>query len=224
MHVLNVVLVAAWSSRSVPGNKEFSPAKAQLWARDFSRLSSRVQEKRHPPVSQVLHLRMNLIGDYLQRVCCPLTPTPLCSAQEGGEEGVWGSCFLSKPVSERETPLNFFFFRKQILCQICNEIQIEVNARSKGSQRELFILKTTFPPGQEVPACAWRWVSPPWVNHEGLAWFLSVDSQFCWAWLLLSHFILPKIFQVRGEEKHVPLIRSICAPYLPGTELIGWVL
>lgn len=83
-------------------------------------------------------------------------PRYVCAAQEGGEEGAWGSCFFSKPVSEKETLPWYFFFKKQILRQICNQIQIGTNSRSKGSQRELFILKATFPPGQEVPACAWH--------------------------------------------------------------------
>lgn len=75
-HPLNVALVSVRSSRSsspassAPGNKEFLSAQStQLQARDFPLLSSRAQEKHHLPISQVLHLRMNLIGDYLQRVC-----------------------------------------------------------------------------------------------------------------------------------------------------------
>lgn len=162
---LNVTLISAWSSRSAspassaPGNEEFPSAPGtQLRARDFSLLSSHAQEKHHPPISQVLQLRTNVIGDYLQRVCCPPDPHPvmyvLLRRGERRERGVL--VFSLSLCLKRRLSLDIFFFKKQIVRQICNQIQIGTNSRSKGSQRELFILKATFPPGQEVPACAWH--------------------------------------------------------------------
>lgn len=44
-----------------------------------------------------------------------------------------------------------------------------MHARSKISQRELLILKTAFPPGQKLLACAWHdGAALPEFAHEGL--------------------------------------------------------
>lgn len=158
-HPLNVALVSVRSSRSsLPassalGNKEFLSAQStKLQARDFPLLSSRAQEKHHLPISQVLHLRTNLIGDYLQRVCWP--PPRYVQLRRGERKEHEASVFSLSLCLKRRLSLEFFF-KKQILHQICNQIQIGTNARSRGSWRELFILKTAFPASWEVPACVW---------------------------------------------------------------------
>lgn len=111
-----------------------------------------------------------------------LTPTPLCAAPRGRG----GSMRLLFPLWLKRRLSLEFFFKKQILCQTRNQIQIGTNARSKGSQRELFILKTTFPPGQEVPACAWHDGSAPLSCSWGPAWCLRVDSELCWVLLVAT--------------------------------------
>lgn len=87
----------------------------------------------------------------------PPPPPPIMPFLGRGRGGSSKLLFsLQACVWKGESPLFFFFFKKQTLCQICNQIQIGTNARSEGSQRELFILRTAFPPGQKVPACAWH--------------------------------------------------------------------
>lgn len=161
---------------------------------------------------------MNLIEDCLQRVCCSPDPHPVTCSSGGGRGGSMRFLFSLRLCLKRRLSPEFFS-KKQILLQICNQIQIGTSARSKGSQRELFILKTAFPSSQEVPACAWHHGSAVLGSPGAHVWTLkSVES-----WLLLPHFDLHKMFEGRGEEWHVPLVLRIYMPHLPGMELTAWV-
>lgn len=137
---LNVALISAWSScsslptSSVPGSKGLPSAQGtQLRARDFSLLSSRAQEKHHLPMSQVLRLRMNLIGDYLQRACYPPDPHPV-QLGRGERRECEALVFYLSLCLKRRLSLEFFFSKSKFYAKSVIRYKREQTPKAKAAK------------------------------------------------------------------------------------------
>lgn len=91
---------------------------------------------------------------------------PLFSSWEGRKERAQECCFLSEPVSEKETLcwIFFFFSKKQVVHQICNQVQIGMNARSKWNFPSWQLLSHLAKQSIHVPDMT-ALPEPPWRAH-----------------------------------------------------------